>query len=82
MTEQDKKDIKEVLDLIASCLEAEEINYVPIPTDWITEHDKKVRADAIEEYKNKIKENCHVFGNCDFEDLDYIANELKEYKNG
>ena len=46
----------------------------------LEEHDKQVRADAIEEYKNKIKENCHVFGNCDFEDLDFIANELKEKK--
>ena len=54
MTEQDKKDIKEVLDLIADCLETEEINCVPIPTDWLAEHDKKVREDTIDEIDKMI----------------------------
>lgn len=36
------------------------------------------RAKAIDEYNVKIKECCSVVGNCDFEDLDRIAERLKE----
>lgn len=33
---------------------------------------------AIDEYKAKIKECCQYVGSCDYEDLDIIAEKLKE----
>lgn len=43
----------------------------------LAEHDKKVRAEAIDEYNAKIKECCNIIGSCDFEDLDKIARAVK-----
>lgn len=44
----------------------------------IAQFKEDVRAYAIDEYNRKIKECCRIVGSCDFEDLDRIANELKE----
>lgn len=49
-----------------------------------SEHDEQIRADerakTTECFKLKIKECCAIAGTCDFEDLDIIAEQLKEQK--
>lgn len=39
------------------------------------------QIESINNYNEKIKECCSVVGCCDFDDLDRIAEELKEQSN-
>lgn len=50
---------------------------------WTCEGTKTVddiKAEAFDEFKNEIKKCCSIVGNCDFDDLDRIAKQLKEQK--
>lgn len=44
----------------------------------LAEHDKKVKADAIDEYNEALKECLLSIGDIDCEDIDYVARKLKE----
>lgn len=81
MTEQDKNDIKEALDLITNCLEAEEIDNVPIPSDWLAEHDKQIRENTINECISTIRNwfDIHKFFSYTSKEVaDIIIWELKK----